>query len=177
MNYGAIGAVIGHEIGHGFDDQGSTCDGDGKLRNWWTDDDRAAFEDRTKALIEQYNELEPDETPGHHVNGELTIGENIGDLGGLSIAHRAWLLAVGDQDVEPIDGLTGEQRLFMSWARAWQHKARPEALITQLTTDPHSPDEFRCNQVVRNIEEFYDAFGVTGDDELWMAPELRVKIW
>ncbi len=177
VNYGAIGAVIGHEIGHGFDDQGSTCDGDGKLRNWWTDDDRAAFEDRTKALIEQYNELEPDETPGHHVNGELTIGENIGDLGGLSIAHRAWLLAVGDQDVEPIDGLTGEQRLFMSWARAWQHKARPEALITQLTTDPHSPDEFRCNQVVRNIEEFYSAFGVTGDDELWMAPELRVKIW
>ena len=177
VNYGAIGAVIGHEIGHGFDDQGSTCDGDGKLRDWWTDEDRAAFEDRTRALIEQYSELTPKETPGHSVNGELTIGENIGDLGGLSIAYRAWQLALGEQVAGPIDELSGAQRLFMAWARAWQHKSRPEALITQLTTDPHSPDEFRCNQVVRNIPEFYDAFGVSGDDELWLAPEQRVKIW
>ena len=177
VNYGAIGAVIGHEIGHGFDDQGSTCDGDGKLRDWWTDDDRAAFEERTRALIEQYNELTPQETPGHSVNGELTIGENIGDLGGLSIAYRAWQLALGEQAAEPIDGQSGAQRLFMAWARAWENKSRPEALITQLTTDPHSPDEFRCNQVVRNIPEFYDAFGVSGDDELWLAPEQRVKIW
>ena len=177
VNYGAIGAVIGHEIGHGFDDQGSTCDGDGKLRDWWTPEDREAFEERTKALIEQYDALTPAQTPGHHVNGKLTIGENIGDLGGLSIAYQAWRLAVGDTDPEPIDGLTGPQRLFLSWARAWQHKARPEALITQLTNDPHSPDEFRCNQVVRNVPAFYDAFEVTGDDELWLPPEQRVKIW
>ena len=177
VNYGAIGAVIGHEIGHGFDDQGSTCDGDGKLRDWWTDADRAAFEERTRALIDQYGVLTPEQTPDHHVNGELTIGENIGDLGGLTIAHRAWRLAVGPADPEPIDGLTGSQRLFMAWALAWRHKSRTEALITQLTTDPHSPDEFRCNQVVRNIPEFYDTFGVTGEDELWLAPEQRVKIW
>ncbi|MFT4218199.1 MAG: M13-type metalloendopeptidase [Micropruina sp.] len=177
VNYGAIGAVIGHEIGHGFDDQGSTCDGDGKLRDWWTPDDRAAFEERTKALIEQYDALSPAATPGHHVNGSLTIGENIGDLGGLSIAYQAWRLAVGDDDPESIDGITGPQRFFLAWARAWQHQSRPEALITQLTNDPHSPDEFRCNQVVRNIPAFYDAFGVTGDDALWLAPELRVQIW
>ncbi len=177
VNYGAIGAVIGHEIGHGFDDQGSTCDGDGKLRDWWTDTDRAAFEDRTKALIAQYDELTPEQTPGHHVNGELTIGENIGDLGGLTIACLAWRLAVGDTDPEPIDGQSGAQRLFLSWAKAWQGKSRAEALITQLTTDPHSPEEFRCNQVVRNLPEFYDAFAVGGDDELWLAPEQRVKIW
>ena len=177
VNYGAIGAIIGHEIGHGFDDQGSTCDGDGRLRDWWTAEDRAAFEERTKALIEQYDALTPAETPGHHVNGALTIGENIGDLGGLAIAYQAWRLAVGDDDPAPIDGLTGPQRLFLSWARAWQHQSRPEALITQLTNDPHSPDEFRCNQVVRNLPEFYDAFGVSGDDALWLAPELQVKIW
>ncbi len=177
VNYGAIGAIIGHEIGHGFDDQGSTCDGDGRLRDWWTPEDRAAFEERTKALIEQYDALTPAETPGHHVNGALTIGENIGDLGGLAIAYQAWRLAVGDDEPAPIDGLTGPQRLFLSWARAWQHQSRPEALITQLTNDPHSPDEFRCNQVVRNLPEFYDAFGVSGDDALWLAPELQVKIW
>ena len=177
VNYGAIGAVIGHEIGHGFDDQGSTCDGDGKLRDWWTDADRAAFEQRTRALIEQYNELTPEQTPGHPVNGELTIGENIGDLGGLTIAYLAWRLAVGETDPEPIDGLTGPQRLFVSWAKAWEGKTRTEALITQLTTDPHAPDEFRCNQVVRNLPEFYDAFGVGGDDALWLPPEQRVKIW
>ena len=177
VNYGAIGAVIGHEIGHGFDDQGSTCDGDGKLRDWWTPEDRTAFEDRTKALIEQYDALSPEETPGHTVNGSLTIGENIGDLGGLTIAHKAWRLALDGEDPEPIDGFTGAQRLFLAWAQAWQHKSRPEALITQLTTDPHSPDEFRCNQVVRNIPEFYDAFEVSGEDALWLPPEQRVKIW
>ncbi|MCW3158107.1 M13 family metallopeptidase [Micropruina sonneratiae] len=177
VNYGAIGAVIGHEIGHGFDDQGATCDGDGKLRDWWTPEDKAAFEERTRALVEQYNTLSPAETPGHDVNGELTLGENIGDLGGLAIAYQAWRLAIGDEEPEPIDGLSGAQRLFFAWARAWQQKIRPEALITQLTNDPHAPDEFRCNQVVRNLPEFYDAFGVTGDDELWLPPEERVKIW
>ena len=121
--------------------------------------------------------MTPEQTPGHPVNGELTIGENIGDLGGLTIAYLAWRLAVGETDPEPIDGLTGPQRLFVSWAKAWEGKTRTEALITQLTTDPHAPDEFRCNQVVRNLPEFYDAFGVGGDDALWLPPEQRVKIW
>jgi putative endopeptidase len=177
VNYGGIGAVIGHEIGHGFDDQGSTCDGDGRLINWWTDEDRAAFEERTKALIDQYDALEPAETPGHHVNGALTIGENIGDLGGLSIAYRAWRISLGGAEPEPIDGLTGTQRLFYSYATIWQTKIRKEAQIQRLATDPHSPGEFRCNQIVRNVPEFYDAFGVTESDGLWLAPAERVKIW
>ncbi len=177
VNYGGIGAVIGHEIGHGFDDQGSTCDGDGRLLNWWTDEDRAAFEERTKALIAQFDALEPAETPGHHVNGALTIGENIGDLGGLSIAYRAWRIALGDSEPAPIDGLTGAQRLFYSYATIWQTKIRAEALVQRLATDPHSPGEFRCNQIVRNIGEFYRAFGVTESDRMWLPPEQRVKIW
>ena len=177
VNYGAIGAVIGHEIGHGFDDQGSTCDGDGALRDWWTQADREAFEARTGALKQQYSALAPRQLPGTFVNGELTIGENIGDLGGLSIAYLAWRLAVGAEEPEPIDGQTGPQRLFLSWARAWQTKMRDEALKQQIATDPHSPAEFRCNQVVRNVPEFYEAFRVTPDDALWLAPEERVKIW
>ncbi|QGN34869.1 M13 family metallopeptidase [Microlunatus sp. Gsoil 973] len=182
VNYGGIGSVIGHEIGHGFDDQGSTCDGDGRLINWWTDDDRAAFEQRTKSLIEQYDALEPHNTPGHHVNGALTIGENIGDLGGLSIAYRAYKIALakkpdGEQEPAVIDGMTGDQRLFYSYAAIWQEKSRPEATIQRLATDPHSPSEFRCNQIVRNIPAFYDAFSVSENDKLWLSPELRVKIW
>lgn len=177
VNYGGIGAVIGHEIGHGFDDQGSTCDGDGRLINWWTDEDRAAFEERTKSLIGQYDALEPHNTPGHHVNGALTIGENIGDLGGLSIAYRAYRIALGGQEPEPIDGLTGDQRLFYSYAAIWREKSRPEATIQRLATDPHAPSEFRCNQIVRNVPAFYDAFGVAENDNLWLSPELRVKIW
>ena len=176
VNYGGIGAVIGHEIGHGFDDQGSTCDGEGKLRNWWTDDDRAAFEERTSALIGQYNALSPVQTPGHFVNGELTIGENIGDLGGLGIAIKAWRLAGGEGDA-PIDGLTGIQRLFLNWATVWQTKSRDELVLQRLATDPHSPAEFRCNQIVRNIGDFYTAFGVSESDALWLAPEERVTIW
>jgi putative endopeptidase len=177
VNYGGIGAVIGHEIGHGFDDQGSTCDGDGRLLNWWTDEDRAAFEERTKSLIGQYDALEPHNTPGHHVNGALTIGENIGDLGGLSIAYRAYRIALAGQEAPVIDDLTGDQRLFYSYASIWQEKSRPEATIQRLATDPHSPSEFRCNQIVRNVPAFYEAFGVTEEDRLWLAPEDRVKIW
>ncbi|HEU5484426.1 MAG TPA: M13-type metalloendopeptidase [Microlunatus sp.] len=177
VNYGGIGAVIGHEIGHGFDDQGSTCDGDGALRDWWTEADRKAFEERTGALIGQYDALSPAETPGSYVNGKLTIGENIGDLGGLSIALKAYRIARGDRTVEPIDGYTDEQRLFLSWGAVWQSKSRPELIKQRLATDPHSPNEFRCNQIVRNVDDFYAAFDVTESDLLWLAPEERVSIW
>ena len=177
VNYGGIGSVIGHEIGHGFDDQGSTCDGDGALRDWWTEADRAAFEARTSALIDQYAVLEPAEAPGEHVNGELTIGENIGDLGGLSIALEAYRIARGDTPPAPRDGHTDEQRLFLAWAAVWQAKSRPELVRQRLATDPHSPPEFRCNQIVRNLPAFYDAFGVTESDELWLDEAERVKIW
>jgi putative endopeptidase len=176
VNYGAIGAVIGHEIGHGFDDQGSTCDGDGRLRDWWTPEDREAFTDLTKALIGQYSALAPRALPDVHVNGELTIGENIGDLGGLGIAYDAWRLTL-DAEPEPTDGVPADQRFFHSWARAWQTKRRDEALRQQIATDPHSPEEFRCNQVVRNLDAFYDAFGVTEADAAWLPPAERVKIW
>ena len=179
VNYGGIGAVIGHEIGHGFDDQGSTCDGDGALRDWWTDKDREAFEERTKALIAQYDVLEPAQTPGHRVNGRLTIGENIGDLGGLSIAFRAYQIAHdGGPELElELDGYTPEQRLFVSWAAVWQAKVRTEMLLQRLATDPHSPAEFRCNQIVRNLPEFYAAFDVAESDALWLDEDQRVKIW
>ncbi len=176
-NYGAIGAVIGHEIGHGFDDQGSKYDGDGKLTDWWTPEDRAAFEERTASLIEQYDELSPRQVPDYHVNGALTIGENIGDLGGLSIAWKAYLISLDGQEPPVIDGLTGAQRFFLSWAQAWQIKARDEEVVRLLTIDPHSPNEFRCNQIVRNIDEFYESFGVTETDELWLDPKDRVTIW
>jgi putative endopeptidase len=177
VNYGGIGAVIGHEIGHGFDDQGSTCDGDGALRNWWTDKDREAFEERTKALIAQYNVLEPAQAPGHRINGELTIGENIGDLGGLSIAYKAYQIAHENSPEPELDGYTPEQRLFLSWAAVWQAKVRPEMLLQRLATDPHSPAEFRCNQIVRNLPEFYAAFDVRESDALWLDEKQRVKIW
>ena len=176
-NYGAIGAVIGHEIGHGFDDQGSKYDGDGRLTDWWTPEDRAAFEDRTKSLIEQYNALAPRQVPDHHVNGALTIGENIGDLGGLSIAWKAYLISLAGQEPPVIAGLTGAQRFFLSWAQAWQLKARDEEVVRLLSIDPHSPNEFRCNQIVRNIDEFYDTFEVTESDALWLDPKDRVTIW
>ncbi len=181
-NYGAIGAVIGHEIGHGFDDQGSKYDGDGRLTDWWTEADRAAFEARTKVLIDQFDALTPaqldtGEHGTHHVNGALTIGENIGDLGGLAIAWKAYLLSLGGAEPPVIDGLTGAQRFFLSWAQAWQMKGRDEEVIRLLAIDPHSPNEFRCNQIVRNIDEFYTGFGVTADDALWLDPGERVTIW
>jgi putative endopeptidase len=177
VNYGGIGSVIGHEIGHGFDDQGSTCDGDGKLQDWWTEKDREAFEERTKALIDQYSQLEPAQTPGHKVNGELTIGENIGDLGGLTISYKAYQIAQAGAVPEPLDGYTDRQRLFLSWGVIWQSKGRDEMVLQRLATDPHSPNEFRCNQIVRNLPAFYDAFDVTESDGLWLEPDSRVKIW
>ncbi|NII52242.1 M13 family metallopeptidase [Frigoribacterium endophyticum] len=176
-NYGAIGAVIGHEIGHGFDDQGSKYDGDGRLTDWWTAADREAFETLTSSLIAQYDALEPAQVPGHHVNGALTIGENIGDLGGLSIAYDAYLLSLGGEEAPVVDGLTGAQRFFLSWAQAWQIAIRDEEAIRLLSIDPHSPNEFRCNQIVRNIDEFYAAFGVTEGDRLWLPEAERVTIW
>lgn len=186
-NYGAIGAVIGHEIGHGFDDQGSRFDGDGRLIDWWTEADRAAFEERTKALIDQYDVLVPAQLDGgsvegeggapHHVSGALTIGENIGDLGGLAIAWKAYELSLGGAEPPVIDGMTGAQRFFLSWAQAWQMKGRDEEVIRLLAIDPHSPNEFRCNQIVRNIDEFYTGFEVAPDDALWLDPAERVRIW
>ncbi|MEN9751143.1 MAG: hypothetical protein RLZZ600_190 [Actinomycetota bacterium] len=177
-NYGSIGAVIGHEIGHGFDDQGSQFDGDGLLTDWWTEDDREKFNERAAKLIAQYNELVPEGLDQqYHVNGEMTIGENIGDLGGLSIAWKAYLLSLNGQEPEVIDGLTGAQRFFISWANSWQQKSRQEEAIRLLAIDPHSPPEFRCNQIVRNIDPFYEAFGVSAEDDLWLEPSERVTIW
>jgi putative endopeptidase len=177
VNYGAIGAVIGHEIGHGFDDQGSKSDGDGNMVNWWTDADRKEFEARARKLIEQYDGFEPKQLPGRKVNGALTIGENIGDLGGLSIAYRAYRRSLDGKEAPVIDGLTGDQRFFLGWAQAWRTKFRDAELARRLATDPHSPAEFRCNGVVRNMPEFYEAFGVKEGDGLWLAPEDRVRIW
>ena len=176
-NYGAIGAVIGHELGHGFDDQGSEFDGDGRLSNWWSDVDRERFTERTKALIDQYNALEPRALPGHTVNGELTIGENIGDLGGLSIAWKAYLLALNGDEPPVVDGMTGAERFFLSWAQAWRQSARDEEALRLLAIDPHSPPEFRCNQIVRNLDVFHETFGVTSADPMWLDPAERVTIW
>ncbi|WP_308102818.1 MULTISPECIES: M13-type metalloendopeptidase [unclassified Nocardia] len=177
-NYGGIGAVIGHEIGHGFDDQGAKYDGDGNMVDWWTDADRAEFGKRTKALIEQYSEFAPKELgPEHRVNGEFTIGENIGDLGGLSIALAAYQISLDGKDAPEIDGLTGLQRVFYGWAQVWRSKVRREEAIRRLAVDPHSPPEFRCNGVVRNVDSFYEAFGVEPGDALYLEPEARVKIW
>jgi len=176
-NYGGIGAVIGHEIGHGFDDQGSKYDGDGNLVNWWSDKDRAEFEKRTKKLIEQYDQLSPSAAPDVKVNGALTIGENIGDLGGLTIAYKAYEISLAGKKAEEIDGYTGAQRFFMGWAQSWRGKYRPEEVRRRIATDPHSPDEFRCNQIVANLSEFYDAFGVNDGDQHFMASSDRVRIW
>ena len=176
-NYGAIGAVIGHEIGHGFDDQGSKFDGTGKLADWWEPSDRAAFEERTKALIDQFDALAPKLTPELHVNGALTVGENIGDLGGLSIAWKAYLISLNGEEPPVIDGLSGAQRFFFAWAQTWRLKIRKEEVERLLALDPHSPDEFRGNQIVRNIDEFYEAFDVTHNDAMWLEPTSRVTIW
>ena len=177
VNYGAIGAVIGHEIGHGFDDQGSKFDGDGNMINWWTDPDRKEFEKRAKMLIDQYSEFAPAQLPGQKVNGALTIGENIGDLGGLTIAHKAYRRSLQGHEAAVIDGLTGDQRFFIGWAQAWRSKARDAEVARRLATDPHSPAEFRCNGVLRNLPEFYEAFGVKDGDKLWLPAERRVRIW
>ncbi len=178
-NYGGIGAVIAHEIGHGFDDQGAKYDGDGNLVDWWTDRDRTEFGSRTKALIDQYDHFVPRQLSdgGHHVNGAFTVGENIGDLGGLSIALLAYELSLGGKPAPVIDGLTGVQRVFFGWAQVWRTKSRDAEAIRRLAIDPHSPPEFRCNGIVRNLDAFYEAFEVNEDDALYLEPEARVSIW
>ena len=185
FNYGGIGAVIGHEIGHGFDDQGSKYDATGALNNWWTDEDRGEFEKRTSALVAQYDAYIPEQLGAdspHHVQGALTLGENIGDLGGLSIGLKAYGLALERAELTPesapeIDGFTGIQRVLLSYARIWQEKRRTELLQTLIATDPHSPAEFRCDGVVKNVDAFADAFDVSEGDALYLSPEERVRIW
>ncbi|MGV9002403.1 M13 family metallopeptidase [Flavobacterium sp.] len=175
VNYGGIGAVIGHEIGHGFDDQGSTFDGDGVMKNWWSPADLAAFKAKTNALVEQYNAFQA--FPDLNINGTFTLGENIGDLGGLSIAIKAYKMSLNGKEPPLLDGYTGIQRVFLGWGQVWAEKTRDEALRSQVATDPHSPARFRVNGVVRNVPEFYDAFNVKPTDKLYLAPDKRVKIW
>ncbi len=175
VNYGAIGAVIGHEIGHGFDDKGSTFDGDGVLRNWWTDEDRAEFERRTARLVEQYSAYQPFDDLS--VNGEFTLGENIGDLGGISIGLLAYDMSLDGQEAPVIDGFTGVQRVFLGFAQIWRNKYRDEVLRLMIGTDPHAPAMYRANGAVRNVPEFYEAFAVSESDALYLPPEERVKIW
>mgnify|MGYP001813115594 FL=1 len=175
VNYGAIGAVIGHEIGHGFDDQGSTFDGDGVLRNWWTDEDRAAFEARTGALVAQYDAFMPFEDLA--VNGEFTQGENIGDLGGITIGLLAYKMSLEGKEAPVIDEFTGTQRVFLGFAQVWRGIIRDEELRRRIATDPHSPAIYRTNGPVRNVPEWYSAFNVTETDALYLPPAERVKIW
>ena len=176
-NYGGIGSVIGHEIGHGFDDQGSKYDGDGNMVDWWVDSDRTAFEKLAAQLIEQFDALSPAATPDVHVNGAFTVGENIGDLSGLEISFKAYKYSLQGQEAPVIDGWTGDQRFFLAYAQAWRGKSRPEEIRRRIATDPHSPDEFRCNQIVRNLDAFYQAFDVKPADQMWLEPSQRVKIW
>ena len=175
VNYGAIGAVIGHEIGHGFDDKGSAFDGDGVLRNWWTEEDRAKFEERTAKLVDQYAEFKPFDDLA--VNGEFTLGENIGDLGGISIGLLAYKMSLEGKEAPVIDGFTGIQRVFLGYAQVWRNKYRDESLRQLIQTNPHSPSMFRANGAVRNVPEWYEAFGVTDQHALYLPPEERVKIW
>jgi len=175
VNYGGIGAVIGHEISHGFDDQGSQYDGQGNLRDWWTAEDHKNFEARTKMLVEQYNAYEP--IPGYHVNGELTLGENIADNSGLAIAYKAYKISLKGKKAPVLGGLTGEQRLYMGWAQVWRAKMREPAQIVQVKTDPHSPAKFRGDGALKNQPGFYDAWSVKPGDKMYLDPKDRVIIW
>lgn len=175
VNYGGIGAVIGHEMGHGFDDQGRKTDGNGQQRDWWTDEDGQAFKERASLLAGQYSAFEP--LPGLNLDGELTLGENIGDLTGLTMAYAAYRNSLGGVEAPVIDGLTGDQRFFLAYGQIWQRKFREEALRTQVKTGPHSPGEYRANGIVRNFDPWYAAFNVQPGDALYLPPEKRVKIW
>ncbi len=177
INYGAIGGVIGHEIGHGFDDQGSRFDGNGILRNWWSDEDKAAFVELTDALVGQYNSFCPLDDGETCVNGRLGLGENTGDLGGLSMAYKAYRMSLNGEEAPVIGGLTGDQRFFMSWAQAWRNMYRDEALRQQLVRGPHSPPRYRVNGIVRNFDEWYEAFDIGPEHELYLPPEERIRIW
>ncbi len=175
VNYGGIGGVIGHEIGHGFDDQGSTFDGAGVMRNWWTESDLTAFKSKTQSLVDQYSAFQV--FPDLHLNGAYTLGENIGDLGGLSIAIKAYKMSLNGKEAPVMDGYTGMQRVFLGWGQVFQDKSREESLRSQVASDPHSPGKFRINGVVRNVPEFYEAFKIKPTDKLYLAPDKRVKIW
>ncbi|WP_175041682.1 M13 family metallopeptidase [Duganella vulcania] len=175
VNYGAIGAVIGHEISHGFDDKGSQSDGDGNLRDWWTKEDRANFKAKADALVKQYDGYSP--IKGYHVNGALTLGENIADNSGVAIAYKAYKLSLGGKEAPVIDGLTGDQRFYMGFAQVWRSKTRDEQQIMLIKTDPHSPGQFRANGTMVNQPGFYEAFGVKPGDQMYVAPEQRVIIW
>jgi putative endopeptidase len=175
VNYGGIGAVIGHEISHGFDDQGAQYDGDGNLRDWWTASDHKNFKAKTKMLVEQYNAYAP--LPGYHVNGELTLGENIADNSGLAIAYKAYQISLKGKKAPVINGLTGDQRFYMGFAQVWRTKMREPQQIVQVKTDPHSPGEFRANGTVKNQPGFYQAFGIKPGDKMYLAPKDRVIIW
>jgi putative endopeptidase len=177
VNYGGIGSTIGHEIGHGFDDQGSRYDGDGVLTDWWDAADRGEFESRAQMLIDQYDRLSPAGLPDHTVNGALTVGENLGDLGGLTISLKAYRIACGDTAPPVLDGLTGDQRALIGWARIWRAVTREEEAIRRLATDPHSPPDLRCNAVVSNLDAFHEAFDVGEDDAMYRPPHERVRVW
>jgi predicted metalloendopeptidase len=175
INYGAIGAVIGHEMTHGFDDQGSQYDGDGNLRDWWSKEDHEKFAAKTNALVAQYSAYEP--VPGYKINGALTLGENIADTSGLSIAHKAYVLSLQGKKAPVMEGLTGEQRFYGGWAQVWRSKSRTQEDIRLLATDPHSPAPFRALGAAVNQAPFYAAFGVKPGDKMYVAPEKRVTIW
>ena len=174
-NYGGIGTVIGHEISHAFDDQGSRFDGDGNLRNWWTDEDRDRFDAKTSSLVAQYDAFSP--LPGYHVNGALTLGENVADNAGLAIAERAYRLSLGGCPAPVIDGYTGEQRLFLGFAQIWHDKVRDAARIERLKVDPHSPGQFRADGTLRNQSAFADAFAVKPGDAMYLPPDQRISLW
>lgn len=175
INYGAIGGVIAHELSHAFDDQGGKTDSQGRLRNWWSAQDRLEFDKRSAVLVEQYNQYEA--LPGHYVDGEFTLGENIGDLGGLSVALDAYRLSLKRNKAPVLDGFTGDQRVFLGWAQMRKGLDRPEFQLQRLSTDPHSPDRYRVNGVVRNIDDWYQAFGVRSNASLYLPEQDRVKIW
>ena len=177
VNFGGIGAVIGHEIGHGFDDQGSKYDGDGNMVDWWSDEDRSKFEELTSVLVKQFDALSPESTPDIHVNGAFTVGENIGDLSGLEIAYKAYKMALKGASAPVIDGLTGDQRFFLSWAQCWRQNITKERALQLLTIDPHGPNELRCNGPLSNMAEFHEAFSVTANDPMYKDVEARVDIW
>ena len=175
VNYGAVGAVIGHEITHGFDDQGRKYDAEGKLRDWWAPEDAAAFEARARRLGAQYAAYEP--LPGVRVNPDLTMGENIADLGGVVMALDAYRASLKGKPAPVLDGYTGEQRVFLGWAQAWRGQLRDDAMRRLVASDPHSPRQFRVNGPVRNIDAWYAAFGVKPGEALYLKPEDRVRIW
>lgn len=175
VNYGAIGAVIGHEITHAFDDQGRRSDGDGNLRDWWAEEDEIQFRERAQVMVDQFDAYEP--LPGVNIQGALSLGENIADLGGLSVAFRAWQHSLDGATAPHIDGFTGEQRFFLGWGQIWRIQFREEALRRQLMTGPHAPGEYRVLGAVSNMPEFYEAFDVNPGDAMYRAPEERVRIW